>query len=100
MTPILTGACARATSRPMTRLPPEAAMTPPMKGTTNQRFSITKPPAGPRVCCEGDEIIQDSKEVVMAAVKSKTYKAQSFDHIEGLEGISDAQIAEHLKLYE
>src|SRR5205809_5884160 len=36
----------------------------------------------------------------MTAVKSKTYKAQSFDHMKGLDGISDAQIAEHLKLYE
>jgi len=34
----------------------------------------------------------------MTAVKSKTYKAQSFDHLKGLDGISDAQIAEHLKL--
>ena len=36
----------------------------------------------------------------MAAVKSKTYKPQSFDHLKGLDGISDAQIAEHLKLYD
>jgi len=36
----------------------------------------------------------------MAAVKSKTYKAQSFDHLKELDGISDAQVAEHLKLYE
>jgi len=36
----------------------------------------------------------------MTAVKSKTYKAQSFDHLKELDGISDAQIAEHLKLYE
>ena len=34
----------------------------------------------------------------MAAAKGKTYKAQSFDHLKGLAGISDAQIAEHLKL--
>src|SRR5213593_202661 len=84
----------------MTRLPTEAATAPTMKVITSQRFSITKPPAGPRVCCKGDEIIQDSEEVVMTAVKSKTYKAQSFDHLKGLDGISDAQIAEHLKLYE
>src|SRR6266581_7915474 len=49
---------------------------------------------------QGDEIIQEREEVVMTAVKSKTYKAQSFDHMKGLDGISDAQIAEHLKLYE
>jgi superoxide dismutase, Fe-Mn family len=36
----------------------------------------------------------------MAVPKSKTYKAQSFDHLVGLDGISDAQITEHLKLYE
>jgi superoxide dismutase, Fe-Mn family len=35
----------------------------------------------------------------MAGVKSKTYKEQSFDHLKGLDGISDAQIEEHLKLY-
>jgi len=35
----------------------------------------------------------------MAAGKVKTYKEQSFDHLKGLDGISDAQIAEHLKLY-
>jgi superoxide dismutase, Fe-Mn family len=31
--------------------------------------------------------------------KAKTYKEQSFDHLKGLSGISDAQIAEHLQLY-
>jgi len=35
----------------------------------------------------------------MAGVKSKTYKVQSFDHLKGLDGLSDAQIDEHLKLY-
>lgn len=35
----------------------------------------------------------------MATAKVKTYKEQSFDHLRGLEGISDAQIAEHLQLY-
>ncbi|MGH7309279.1 MAG: superoxide dismutase [Candidatus Rokuibacteriota bacterium] len=29
----------------------------------------------------------------------KTYKEQHFDHLRGLDGISDAQIAEHLQLY-
>src|SRR5215475_4684238 len=28
-----------------------------------------------------------------------TYTAKSFDHLRGLEGISDAQITEHLSLY-
>jgi Fe-Mn family superoxide dismutase len=32
--------------------------------------------------------------------KPKSYKAQAFDHLKGLEGISDAQVAEHLALYE
>ena len=35
----------------------------------------------------------------MAKTKMKTYKAQAFDHLTGLEGISDAQIAEHRELY-
>ncbi|HSF04615.1 MAG TPA: Fe-Mn family superoxide dismutase [Methylomirabilota bacterium] len=35
----------------------------------------------------------------MAARKAKTYKEQHFDHLRGLDGISDAQIAEHLRLY-
>jgi superoxide dismutase, Fe-Mn family len=35
----------------------------------------------------------------MAAGKTKTYKEQHFDHLRGLDGISDAQIAEHLQLY-
>lgn len=35
----------------------------------------------------------------MAAGKMKTYKEQHFDHLRGLDGISDAQIAEHLQLY-
>jgi Fe-Mn family superoxide dismutase len=35
----------------------------------------------------------------MAAVKSKTYKTQAFDPLQGLDGISDAQVEEHLKLY-
>jgi Fe-Mn family superoxide dismutase len=36
----------------------------------------------------------------MAAGKGKTYKPQAFDHLTGLDGISDAQLTEHLKLYE
>jgi Fe-Mn family superoxide dismutase len=35
----------------------------------------------------------------MAQNKVKTYKEQSFDHLHGLQGISDAQITEHLTLY-
>jgi Fe-Mn family superoxide dismutase len=35
----------------------------------------------------------------MAPAKPKTYKEQSFDRLRGLEGISDAQLAEHFKLY-
>jgi Fe-Mn family superoxide dismutase len=31
--------------------------------------------------------------------KSRAYREQSFDHLKGLDGISDAQIAEHLQLY-
>jgi Fe-Mn family superoxide dismutase len=30
----------------------------------------------------------------------KTYRPQRFDHLKGLEGISDAQVAEHLGLYQ
>ena len=35
----------------------------------------------------------------MARVKVKAYKEQSFDGLRGLDGISDEQITEHLKLY-
>ena len=35
----------------------------------------------------------------MARPKVKTYREQSFDRLKGLDGISDAQIAEHLGLY-
>ena len=35
----------------------------------------------------------------MASGKAKTYKEQGFDHLKGLDGISDAQVDEHLKLY-
>ncbi len=35
----------------------------------------------------------------MTRGKMKTYKEQSFDQLKGLDGISDDQIAEHLKLY-
>jgi Fe-Mn family superoxide dismutase len=35
----------------------------------------------------------------MPAAKAKTYREQTFDHLKGLDGISDAQIDEHLKLY-
>jgi Fe-Mn family superoxide dismutase len=35
----------------------------------------------------------------MARGKAKAYKEQSFDGLRGLDGISDDQIAEHLKLY-
>src|SRR5712692_2868282 len=99
MTPIRTGAWARATSRPPARLPTRQATTPTVRVIPSQRFSMAKPPAGQRVCCKGGEIIQEREEVVMAAVKSKTYKTQSFDHLQGLDGISDAQVEEHLKLY-
>ena len=30
----------------------------------------------------------------------KAYMPQTFDHLKGLDGISDAQLAEHFKLYE
>src|SRR5262245_17632270 len=36
---------------------------------------------------------------MMARSKAKAYKEQSFDHLRGLDGISDDQVAEHLKLY-
>src|SRR5215831_8123 len=39
------------------------------------------------------------KENRMQHGKTKAYKEQSFDHLRGLDGISDDQIAEHLKLY-
>jgi superoxide dismutase, Fe-Mn family len=35
----------------------------------------------------------------MPQAKVKAYKEQPFDHLKGLDGISDAQIDEHLKLY-
>jgi superoxide dismutase, Fe-Mn family len=35
----------------------------------------------------------------MARGKAKAYQEQSFDNLRGLDGISDEQIAEHLKLY-
>jgi Fe-Mn family superoxide dismutase len=35
----------------------------------------------------------------MPAAKAKSYREQTFDHLKGLDGISDAQIDEHLKLY-
>ena len=35
----------------------------------------------------------------MARAKAKSYKQQSFDHLHGLEGISDGQLAEHFTLY-
>src|SRR5919108_3200806 len=39
------------------------------------------------------------REGKMARSKAKAYKEQSFDHLHGLDGISDDQVAEHLKLY-
>jgi Fe-Mn family superoxide dismutase len=35
----------------------------------------------------------------MARPKVKTYKEQKFDHLKGLDGISDKQVEEHLALY-
>lgn len=35
----------------------------------------------------------------MAGAKIKTYKEQKFDHLSGLQGISDAQLQEHFSLY-
>jgi len=35
----------------------------------------------------------------MTTVKQKAYREQRFDHVKGLDGISDDQIREHLELY-
>ena len=35
----------------------------------------------------------------MARMKIKTYKEQKFDHLKGLDGISDKQLEEHFALY-
>ncbi len=35
----------------------------------------------------------------MAKIRTQTYTEQKFDHLKGLDGISDQQIAEHLALY-
>ena len=35
----------------------------------------------------------------MARLKAKTYKEQKFDHLKGLDGISDKQLEEHFALY-
>jgi Fe-Mn family superoxide dismutase len=35
----------------------------------------------------------------MPRMKAKAYKEQAFENVRGLDGISDAQVAEHLKLY-
>ena len=35
----------------------------------------------------------------MARLKTKTYKEQKFDHLKGLDGISDKQLEEHFALY-
>jgi superoxide dismutase, Fe-Mn family len=35
----------------------------------------------------------------MPRMKAKAYREQAFDSVRGLDGISDAQVAEHLKLY-
>ena len=35
----------------------------------------------------------------MARPTVKTYKEQKFDHLKGLDGISDKQVEEHLALY-
>jgi Fe-Mn family superoxide dismutase len=51
------------------------------------------------------EIIQESpsgrstREDSLVAAKVKSYKEQSFDRLHGLHAISDAQLAEHFKLY-
>ncbi len=36
----------------------------------------------------------------MATGTVRSYKAQAFDHLHGLDGISDAQLREHLELYQ
>jgi Fe-Mn family superoxide dismutase len=46
-----------------------------------------------------DGSLRDGVGGIMPAGKAKTYREQSFDHLEGLDGISDAQVDEHLKLY-
>jgi superoxide dismutase, Fe-Mn family len=39
------------------------------------------------------------EEVLMHSAKAMKYQEQKFDHLKGLDGISDAQIVEHLALY-
>src|SRR6185295_9424482 len=47
----------------------------------------------------GGAAFRDEEGEHMPAAKAKTYREQTFDHLKGLDGISDAQIEEHLKLY-
>jgi superoxide dismutase, Fe-Mn family len=48
---------------------------------------------------QGARASRARKEEGMASSKAKSYKPQSFDHLARLDGISDEQIAEHLRLY-
>jgi superoxide dismutase, Fe-Mn family len=52
-----------------------------------------------RTCVAGLDAGANREEDVMARGKIKSYKEQVFDHLHKLDGISDDQIAEHLKLY-
>jgi Fe-Mn family superoxide dismutase len=45
------------------------------------------------------QLLTGDKEVHMASATHKTYKQHAFDHLTGLEGLSDAQVKEHLDLY-
>jgi hypothetical protein len=36
---------------------------------------------------------------IIQEARMKAYTPQTFDHLKGLDGISDAQLAEHFKLY-
>src|SRR5262249_45895772 len=65
-----------------------------------QRVCCPRTPARARErCALSRRLFRPHRGETMPAGKVKSYKEQKFDHLTGLDGISDNQIAEHLKLY-
>src|SRR5438046_2230492 len=92
MTPILMGAELWAPPPAGNR----ASATRPTRAVETRRLHMIETSSGSSTQLEGSAF---ARQIIQEA-RMKAYTPQTFDHLKGLDGISDAQLAEHFKLYE
>src|SRR5213080_1361866 len=89
MTPILIGAWASPAGT-------TASITRATRAVESTRVSMIRNLLGRSTRLKGSAF---ARQIIQEA-RMKAYTPQTFDHLKGLDGISDAQLAEHFKLYE